>query len=110
MVFYKQPQTELDEDAESQYAEIYQTFLEGANDTLEFYRSAPALVGDWQADAAVDLQAIIDRSLWMALLAVPNVDPATVRAKLANQTLALGIYPTNECAGKDLEPRRPSRR
>ena len=53
----------------------------------------------------MDLQAdTIDRSLWVALLAAPNVDPATVRARVANQTLALGIYPTNECAGKDLEP------
>lgn len=105
-VFYKQPQTELDEDAQSQYAEIYQTFLEGANDTLEFYRSAPLPPPEiGKPMPRVDLQAdTIDRSLWMALLAAPNVDPATVRAKLANQTLALGIYPTNECAGKDLEP------
>jgi hypothetical protein len=105
-VFYKQPHSDLDEETVAEYEELYETFLEGADDTLEFYKTTPLPAPEiGKKMPQVDLASgVIDRSLWVALLAPKNVPPATVRKAIGGQTLALGIYPTNECAGKDLEP------
>ncbi len=108
-VFYKKPQSDLDQATKQQYQMLYQTFLNTGVQELQFYKATPLedpQVG--KPDPVVDLADInngtIDRSLWMALVAPQNVPLNTVRAAIAGQTLSLGIYPALGSEGSVLRP------
>ncbi|MGH2457766.1 MAG: putative baseplate assembly protein [Chloroflexota bacterium] len=63
---------------------------------LAFYETAP-MPAPTAADPSpvVDLvNDTIDRAIYIALLAPKNVDPATVRPIIANQTLSIGVVPS----------------
>ena len=108
-VYYKQPQTALDDDAKSRYQLIYQTFLTADTDTLTFYQPValePPSTG--RPDPVVDLgdavNGTIDRSLWIALIAPKNADLETVRNEIGGQTLSVGVYPATQIDGRVLPP------
>ena len=108
-VFFKQPQTALDEETLAQYQLLYDSFLEADADELQFYKSTPLDAPETgkplpSIDLADSIDGTIDRSLWVALVGPKNVPVDTVRAAIAGQTLSLGIYPTPACAGLRLEP------
>lgn len=113
-LFYKRPQTDLDEATRQQYTELYETFLEGSADQLVFYETMPLEAPQIgkplpELDLADRVQGTIDGTLWMALIARAGGDaPAAVdaaRRAIAEQTLTIGIYPTNRRAGQVLPPR-----
>ena len=104
--FYKQPRTDLDAATVRKYQLVYATFLDRPTDQLQFYQTtrleAPEL---GKPPAAVDLAGeTIDRALWLALLAPQGAALDAVRAAIAGQTLALGVYPSERCAGRVLPP------
>ncbi len=112
--FYKKPQTDLDEATRQQYTELYATFLEDAADQLVFYETLPLEPPEVgkpmpNLDLSDRVKGTIDGSLWVALIAREGGDPARAveeaRRAIAGQTLALGIYPTNQRNGDVLPPR-----
>ena len=107
--FYKKAQSGLDDATLDQYRLLYETFLERDADELRFYKStmleAPELGKPLpEVDLTDGTNGPIDRSLWVALLAPPNVPIDTARAAIARQTLALGIHPSPRCESKTLLP------
>lgn len=113
-LFYKKPQTDLDEATRQQYTELYETFLEGAADKLVFYETMPLEPPEIgkpmpELDLSDSVKGTIDGTLWMALIAREGGDAAqavdAARRAIAGQTLAIGIYPTNRREGKVLPPR-----
>ena len=108
-VFYKKP-TELDDETKQQYELLYEPFKDSASDALKFYEFTPLddpEIGKPlpEIDLSDTSGTAIDGSLWLALLAPPNTAVDTVRAVIAGQPLALGIYPAHKCVeGKVLEP------
>lgn len=108
-VFYKRPQTDLDTATVEQYRLLYETLLERDSDQLQFYKMTPLEAPEIgkplpTVDLADTVQGTIDRSLWVALVAPPNVPLDTARAALAGQTLAIGVYPSPEVASRRLPP------
>lgn len=107
--YYKEAQPDLDPALRSQYEQLYESFRTSADDELLFYQTRPLE----QPEIGVELPELdladptqtIDESLWLALLAPPNVDPGSVRAAIARQTLAIGIYPSVYVEGKRIEPK-----
>jgi hypothetical protein len=113
-VYYKKPQTDLDEATRQQYTELYETFLEEGADQLVFYETLPLEPPEVgkplpNLDLSDRVQGTIDGSLWLALIAREGGDPARAvdeaRRAIAEQTLALGIYPTNQRNGDILPPK-----
>jgi hypothetical protein len=110
-VYYKQPQTALDDATRDRYRLLYQTFLESDSDVLTFYQ--PVLLdppASGKPDPVVDLgdpvNGTIDRSLWIALLAPKDADLDAVRRAVAGQTLSIGVYPAATVSGQVLPPAR----
>lgn len=108
-VFTKQDASTLSADEAARYEELYEAVKEGASDQLQFYRSIPLEAPETGKPLpVVDLSLggqTIDRSLWLALLAPENVPVASVRSKIANQTLSIGVYPAEQMEeGRVLEP------
>jgi hypothetical protein len=102
--YYKAPQT-LDAATQATYQQLYQTFLDTPSDVLTFY--LPVALDQpttGKQDPVVDLNATIDRSLWLAILAQPGADPDAVRASIGGQTLSIGVYPARQAAGQVLAP------
>jgi len=102
--YYKAPQP-LDDATQATYQQLYQTFLDTPGDVLTFYLPVsldPPTTG--KPDPVVDLNATIDRSLWLAVLAPPQADPDAVRAAIGGQTLSIGVYPARQAAGQVLPP------
>jgi hypothetical protein len=113
-LYYKKPQTDLDEATRQQYSELYATFLEDAADQLVFYETLPLEPPEVgkpmpNLDLSDRVKGTIDGSLWVALIAREGGDPARAveeaRRAIAGQTLALGIYPTNQRDGDVLPPK-----
>jgi hypothetical protein len=113
-LYYKKPQTDLDEATRQQYTELYATFLEDAADQLVFYETLPLEPPEVgkpmpNLDLSDRVKGTIDGSLWVALIAREGGDPARAveeaRRAIAGQTLALGIYPTNQRDGDVLPPK-----
>ncbi len=109
VAYYKKPQTDLDTTTRQQYQMLFQTFLNSNADQLQFY-TATQLEAPQNGKplAVVDLNdpinGTIDRSLWIALVAPPNVPLDTVRSAIGGQTLSLGIYPSLQSDGRVLMP------
>ena len=109
-VFVKKPKTDLDEETRQQYEQLYEPFKDSASDQLKFYESVPLeepQIGKPlpEVDLSDTVNGTIDGALWLALLAPPNVPVDAVRAVIAGQPLALGLYPSHRCEeGKVLEP------
>jgi hypothetical protein len=104
VAYYKAPQT-LDAATQATYQQLYQTFLDTPSDVLTFYQPTaldPPATG--KPDPVVDLNATIDRSLWLAIVAQPGADPDAVRAAIGGQTLSIGVYPARQVAGQVLAP------
>jgi predicted phage baseplate assembly protein len=106
--YYKAPQTP-DAATQAQYQLLYQTFLDSPSDVLSYYQPTsldPPTTG--KPDPVVDLgdpvNGTIDRSLWLAVLAPPLVDPDLVRAAIGGQTLSIGVYPATQTPGQVLAP------
>jgi hypothetical protein len=113
-LYYKKPQNDLDDATRQQYTELYETFLEEAADQLVFYETMPLEppeVGKPMPtlDLSDRVKGTIDGSLWVALIAREGGDPARAveeaRRAIADQTLALGMYPTNQRNGDILPPK-----
>lgn len=107
--YYKRPRTDLDASTKAQYQVLYQTFLNTPVDQLQYYQSTrlePPIPGKPlpMVDLADPLNGTIDRSLWVALVAPKDRDLDAIRAALAGQTLALGVYPAPRCPGQALRP------
>lgn len=114
-VYYKQPQSALDQATRDRYKLIYQTFLEADTDVLTFYKPVsldPPATG--KPDPVVDLAdqtgGTIDRSLWVALLGPKNADPDAVRRAIAGQSLSIGVYPATQTPARSCFPSRPAPR
>lgn len=112
-LFYKRPQTGLDEATLQQYRELYETFLEGPADDLVFYETLPLErpeIGKPLPELELSDSAggTIDGALWLALLAREGGDVTRAvddaRRAIAGQTLTIGIYPSNRQDGKLLPP------
>jgi hypothetical protein len=97
--FYKRklpPATTAERQAElDNYRLLYADLLEEPGTEPAFYATtpmpAPAPEG---ALSVVDLaNDTVDRCLWIALLARPREDPATVRKVIAGQILTVGVMP-----------------
>ncbi len=106
--YYKAEQTDMDPELKSQYEQLYESFRDAPTTTFRFYQTMPLEAPETgqelpELDLA-DAQQTVDQSVWLALLAPKNVDPGLVRAAIACQTLAIGIYPALRSAGKRLEP------
>lgn len=106
--YYKAPQSP-DAATQAQYNLLYQTFLDSPSDVLSFYQPTaldPPTAG--KPDPVVDLgdpvNGTIDRSLWLAVLAPPLIDPDAVRAAIGGQTLSIGVYPATQTPGQVLAP------
>ena len=106
--FYKAEQTNLDPELKNQYEQLYESFRDSPDTTFRFYQTMPLESPQTgQELPELDLankQQTVDQSVWLALLAPKNVDPALVAAAIACQTLALGIYPSIRSEGKRIEP------
>jgi predicted phage baseplate assembly protein len=106
---YYKAQQKPDAATQAQYNLLYQTFLDSPSDVLTYYQPTsldPPATG--KPDPVVDLgdpvNGTIDRSLWLAVLAPPLVDPEAVRAVIGGQTLSIGVYPATQTPGQVLAP------
>lgn len=103
--YIKRPLTaEETEEAKELYARLYGSHA-GAGE-LAFYRAVPLPEPTDSASlTALDLGTeTLDGSLWLALLARPQDDPAAVRAKLGGRILSVAILPALEGEGRRLAP------
>lgn len=109
VAYYKEAQPELDENLRSQYEQLYESFRVSPDDELLFYQTRPLESPEIGTELPeldlADPTQTIDESLWLALLAPANVDPGSVRAAIARQTLSIGIYPSVYVDGKRVEPK-----
>ena len=101
VAFYKKPQNDLDEATKQQYQMLFQTFLNADTQQLQFYKATQLetpKVGKPlpEVDLTDSANGPIDQSLWVALVAPPNVPIDQVRSAIADQTLSLGIHPSLE--------------
>lgn len=108
-VFYKKPQNDLNEATKKQYQMLFQTFLNTDTQQLQYYKSTQLetpQVGKPlpEIDLADSINGTIDQSLWVALVAPPNIPINQVRAVIAGQTLSLGIHPALQDAVITLPP------
>jgi len=108
-LYTKKPQNSLTAAQQARLNDLFQSFLDQANDQLQFYepRELPAPETGKPLpllDLADSINGAIDRSLWMALVGPQGAPVDAVRAAIANQTLTIGIYPDASCAGKTLYP------
>jgi hypothetical protein len=93
-VYFKRPVTEADTATEEYYRQLYASF-QGAEleDDVELKLYETALL-DGSNEKGISLgDETIDNSIWIALLAPENRNPADIRAEIANKTLSLGIVP-----------------
>jgi hypothetical protein len=92
-VYYKRP-IEAEAEIKDYYRQLYASFQNEDLETeveLNLYETA---LLDGSNDKGVSLgDDTIDNSIWIALLARENEDPASVREEIANKTLSLGIVP-----------------
>lgn len=91
---------EIQQTYERLYASIRQPLQE-----LQFYETrafAPPAAGAQLP--AIDLAGVLDRSLWIALLARTPSDVEAARAAIAGGVLTLGIAPALDAEGKTLFP------
>ena len=105
-VYYKKPNNaEENSDLSTLYKNLYAAF-DLPESTLAFYETSifePATTG-------VKLRSIdiaretVDGMVWIAILARPSESPASVREKIANTTLSLGLMPVVGEEGCTLEP------
>jgi hypothetical protein len=106
--YYKAEQTDLDPELKSQYEQLYESFRDSPSTAFRFYQTLPLESPQTGQDLPeldlADSQQTVDQSLWLALLAPKNVDPALVAPAIACQTLAIGIYPAARSDGQRLEP------
>lgn len=106
--FYKAEQTDLDPALRTQFEQLYESFRTSPDTGFRFYQTTPLESPEsGQELPELDLantQQAIDESLWLALLAPPNVDLERVKAAIARQTLSIGIYPSVRTEGKQAEP------
>ncbi|MBC8161781.1 MAG: hypothetical protein H7Z42_11235, partial [Roseiflexaceae bacterium] len=75
------------------YEDLYASYQREPFDRLnvELYEAVPLQPRD---ERGVDVGAeSIDGSLWVALLATKNLDPAAARREIAGKTLSLGVVP-----------------
>lgn len=96
--YVKRPLASVDPATAEYYALLYASYGRTTPQTLSLYQSVEAADGD-----VVDLGASVDRAVWIALLgrdadrdAVSPAHPdpwRTLRGKLANRVLSLGIVP-----------------
>ncbi|HLO03154.1 MAG TPA: putative baseplate assembly protein [Symbiobacteriaceae bacterium] len=103
--YIKKPLTaEETEEAKDLYARLYGSHA-GAGE-LAFYRAVPLPdPTDSASLPALDLGVeTLDGSLWLALLARPQDDPAAVRSRLGGRVLSVGILPALEGEGRRLAP------
>lgn len=108
-VFYKKPQNELDEATKKQYQMLFQTFLNTDTQQLQYYKSTQLETPQAgkplpEIDLADSVNGTIDQSLWVALVAAPNIALSQVRSAIAGQTLSLGIHPALQAASITLPP------
>lgn len=109
VAFYKKPQNDLDEATKQQYQKLFQTFLNTNTQQLQYYKATqletPQLGKPLpEVDLADSVNGTIDQSLWVALVAPPNIPTSQVRAAIAGQTLSLGIHPALDDASIVLPP------
>src|SRR5438270_4638029 len=109
VAFYKKPQQMLDDATKQQYQMLFQTFLNNATDQLQLYQARQLELPETGkplpiVDLADSVNGTVDRSLWIALVAPPNVPVDSVRKAIAKQTLSLGIFPSQQSDGKVLLP------
>jgi hypothetical protein len=98
VAFYKKPQNDLNEAAKQQYQMLFQTFLNADTQQLQFYKATQMEQPQAgkplpEIDLADSVNDSIDQSLWVALVAPPNVPIDQVRAAISGQVLSLGIHP-----------------
>ena len=73
-----------------------------ANFSVDLYETTPL---QQREPDGIDLAAeAVDASLWLALLAPPNVDVAQVRKNIAGKTLSVGLAPVLDNAQRTLLP------
>ena len=87
------------------YTQLYQDLLDEDSSAAAFYETTP--MPQPTADGVLpvlDLDSTVDGCLWIALLARPNEELDEVRAKLAGQTLTVGVMPFLEDIGIQLSP------
>jgi hypothetical protein len=109
VAFSKKPQIDLDEATKQQYQKLFQTFLNTDTQQLQYYKATQLetpQVGKPppEVDLADSVNGTIDQSLWVALVAPPNIPTSQVRAVIAGQTLSLGIHPALDNASIVLPP------
>src|SRR5215213_3828068 len=94
-VFFKRPVTEADTETEDYYRQLYASFQgEELEDDVELKLYETALL-DGSNDKGIALgDDTIDNTIWIALLARENEDPAVIRDEIANKTLSLGVVPS----------------
>jgi hypothetical protein len=98
VAFSKKPQNDLNEAAKQQYQMLFQTFLNADTQQLQFYKATQLEQPQAgkplpEIDLADSVNGSIDQSLWVALVAQPNVSIDQVRAAIGGQVLSLGIHP-----------------
>lgn len=93
-VFYKRPVTGADTEIEDYYRQLYASFQgKDLEDEVELKLYETATL-DGAGEKGVSLsEETIDNSIWIAMLARENENPANIREKIANKTLSLGIVP-----------------
>lgn len=73
--------------------------------TPQFYEPVPVpMPKRGEPLPTFDLETTADRSLYLALLAPKNVDPAHARREIANQVLSIGIAPATSGSLPSLKP------
>ncbi|MDQ3179415.1 MAG: baseplate J/gp47 family protein [Acidobacteriota bacterium] len=106
-VYFKRTVKNAETGVKDYYRQLYASF-QGApleNDVeLELYETS---LLDGSNEKGVSLsEETIDNSVWIALLARENENPADVRKEIANKTLSLGIVPILDEATMILRPGR----
>jgi len=89
-------------DVDEQYEALYESFT-APGTTFEYYETTAV---DWSVAARepVDLSSAVDGALWLAVLARQGDDLDSVRERIQNQVLSLGIVPAVDDDTKVLPP------
>lgn len=108
-LYVKRPLAKVDDTTAEYYDLLYASYNRPAPQTLSLYESVDVTGGD-----IVDLGASVDRAVWIALLGrdgdqdIPTAAQPdswrTLRGKLANRVLSLGIVPKEPIGTRTLGP------
>lgn len=104
-VFYKRNVLKPEQSTIDYYKLLYASYNNQdppANFSVDLYETTPL---QQREPDGIDLAAeAVDASLWLALLAPPNVDVAQVRKNIAGKTLSVGLAPVLDNAQRTLLP------